>query len=272
MIPPPPSFDGQAQTFDARAGLPEAACREIAAGVAALAQLKSEDLLLEIGAGTGEIGIELCRLGARYLGIDVSTAMLELFERRLSSSPPELRARARLGAADANQPWPVDGASVRAVFGSRSLHLLDAAHVVSETCRVAAKGRSVLLVGRVGRSPESVRARMRSRMRRLLGEHGREGRSGEKNRDSLTSACVARGAVLVPEQSVASWPVRESPARSLAAWSAKPGLSGMALPDREKTGILAELREWALREFGALDTELDSREEYLLGGAVFDEK
>ena len=270
MIPPAPSFDAQASAFDARAGIPETVRAQIARTVVEAGRAGPEDLLLEIGAGTGEIGIELCRLGIHYVGVDISRPMLDEFEKRLGSAGPETRARARLVVRDANLAWPVPDGGARAVFGSRSLHLLDSEHVANQMVRVAACGRAVLLVGRVGRSPDSVRSRMRAFMRHLVEKRGLEGRSGERGRNELASACVQRGATLLPERCVASFGVRESPARSLESWAEKPGLAGMALPEPEKSAILGELREWALQNFGALDTELDSREEYLLGGAAFD--
>ena len=42
----------------------------------------ADDLVLELGAGTGEIGVHLARLPVRYVGLDSSQAMLDVFRAR----------------------------------------------------------------------------------------------------------------------------------------------------------------------------------------------
>jgi hypothetical protein len=39
----------------------------------------ADDLVLELGAGTGEIGVHLVRLPIRHVGPDASPALLDLF-------------------------------------------------------------------------------------------------------------------------------------------------------------------------------------------------
>ncbi|HEX5499752.1 MAG TPA: hypothetical protein VFX03_11010, partial [Thermomicrobiales bacterium] len=61
-------FDEQALLYDARAGLPPAAGAAVARAVLAAADAGPADLVVEIGAGTGEIGADLARLAGRYVG------------------------------------------------------------------------------------------------------------------------------------------------------------------------------------------------------------
>src|SRR5947209_5451722 len=68
----PERFDAQARSFDARAGLPADAARAVARAVLDLAALGPDDLLVELGAGTGQIGRELAE-SVRYVGVDRSS-------------------------------------------------------------------------------------------------------------------------------------------------------------------------------------------------------
>ena len=64
------------------------------------------------------------------------------------------RGGARLVRADANRGWPVEDGSVKAVFASRVVHLLDCDHVRSELERVCVPG-GYFLVGHVSRDNSS---------------------------------------------------------------------------------------------------------------------
>lgn len=56
--------------------------------------------ILEIGCGTGRVAIPLARAGHHVVGVDVSNAMIEQFERKLSKEPAEVQARVRVVAQD----------------------------------------------------------------------------------------------------------------------------------------------------------------------------
>src|SRR5262245_28029664 len=99
----PAPFDVQADTFDQRAGIPAPFCQAIARAVVKLAGARPEDLLVEVGAGTGMLGAWLARAPLRYVGLDVSRGVLIAFHRRLSSHG----SRSLLLQADADQQWPL---------------------------------------------------------------------------------------------------------------------------------------------------------------------
>src|SRR5437763_14663503 len=81
----PERFDAQAPGFDRRAGLPADAARAVARAVLEIAAPGPDDLLVELGAGTGEIGQHLIE-SVRYLGIERSRAMLELLRGKLAGA------------------------------------------------------------------------------------------------------------------------------------------------------------------------------------------
>ncbi len=253
------SFDAQAESFDSRAGLPPSARRIIAHAVFDLVQTKS-NAVVDVGAGTGEIGAEFQRLETRYVGMDASSGMLEQFRARLSPDEGALE----LHLADARSAWPVADASASVVFGSRSLHLLDSRHVAAEAFRVLDPGGSVV-VGRVTRASESPRRQLQRQMRRLLRARGIDGRAGES--DELLDLLESRGAVRTAPEAVAEWTVRSCPRDQLLGWSGKPGLAGQSVPAATKRDVLRELEEWAKEKWGDIGEPLESTEQYSLSVA-----
>jgi hypothetical protein len=255
----PTPFDGQAPQFDRRVGLPESDCRAIAAAVIALAGAGEGDRVLEICAGTGMIGRWFLDHPVRYVGLDRSRGMLEVFRRRPGAG------RAGLVQADGARSWPLPAGSARVIFSSRAMHLLPLAHVVDEVLRVAgAAPTASCLLGWVERDAESVKARMSREMQRLVREQGFTPRTAGSRR--FLAACRERGAAELPRTAVARWPARHSPRQSLDSWRGKLGLGGVVLPPGVQESVLDELEAWARRTFGDLDAESPAEETYVLEG------
>jgi ubiquinone/menaquinone biosynthesis C-methylase UbiE len=253
----PFSFDQQATAFDQRAGLPAPVATRIAKAIVDVAEPADGDVLLELGAGTGQIGSDLAasqRL--RYLGLDISRPMLVTFRSKLGPG-------SALVHADADGGWPVASGTIRAVFLARSLHLLSTERVASEASRVNQGGMRIL-VGGVKREDDSLRARMRDKMRSLLAEHGIQGRGRGSAAKKLFSALEASGAQLLPTVDAAVWDVHERPIDSIRGWTEKSGLAGAEIDSAAKREVLDALRVWAEETFGDLDAEQRSTERYEL--------
>lgn len=251
----PTRFDAQAAEFDRRVGLPEKDCRGIAAAVLSLAGAEAGDRVVEIGAGTGMMGRWFLDHPVRYVGLDLSRGMLEVFRRRAPS--------ASLVQADGARRWPLPDGSVRGVFSSRAIHLLPLDHVVEELFRVVEPG-GALVLGWVEREPESVKARMSREMQRRLRERGFPARSAGSRR--VLQACRERGGMELPKTVVARWPVRHTARQSLDDWRSKEGLGGIVLPPGVQEEVLNELEAWAVEAFGGLDAALETEDAYVLEG------
>ena len=260
------SFDRQAAEYDRRAGLPAQVEPLVVRSIAEAIGTAEYRCLLEIGTGTGQIGYRLQELPLQYVGFDISSAMLQRFRERFS---PEEDVPVLL-QADGNAQWPVADASTDVVFSSRALHWLDPNHVVSEVFRVAAPSGIVLLVGRVFRESDSVRAEMRCQMRQLLREQGIEGRSGEKSRTTIFESCTRPGAERLEPRTVARWTVDYTPSDSIESWQSKPGLAGRDVPDKTKQLVLERLRDWAVTQYGNLQRRFETEESYVLEGVKID--
>lgn len=263
------SFDRQAAGFDRRTGLPAAVARQVAAAVATLAPA-GRGALLELGAGTGQIGEHLARLwggggSRRYLAIDLSAAMLAVFRRRLAAgaeAAAEAGAAAALVRADAGAVWPLVGGSVDLVFLSRAAHLLPGEVLVEETLRVASPRGAFLVVGGVRSEPDSLRAVLRRQMRRLLAEHGGGARDSGEARRRIADALAARGGEVLPVQTAASWPAVHRAGDALADWRSKPGLGGRAVSAELQESVLQRLEEWVRESYGGIDVERQATEHY----------
>ncbi|HKG97243.1 MAG TPA: methyltransferase domain-containing protein [Pyrinomonadaceae bacterium] len=252
-------FDNQATAFEQRAGLPEHYCRDIAASIIEIGQVRRGDLIVEIGPGTGQIAQWLQQTSA-YIGFDLSNGMLRESQRRLSHNA----ANRSLIQADANASWPLTSRSARVMFSSRALHLLNQEHVASEVFRIASEDGASLILGRVKRDRDSVRARMAKEMIERLHQHGFEGRRGERENQKLIESCCRRGAEDLGVTDIAQWRVSTSPRQSVESWRCLSGLGGVKVPAQTRDEILNEMEAWAEKEFGGLDREIESEEKYVL--------
>jgi ubiquinone/menaquinone biosynthesis C-methylase UbiE len=258
----PAAFDAQATTFDQRAGLSEQHCQAIAQAVLRLAEAMSGDLIFEVGAGTGMLGTWLARPPLQYVGLDLSRPMLEAFHRRLACPRP----MSLLLQADGNQRWPLADGAVRVIFSSRALHLLDLAHVVDESLRVAQPDGASLIIGRIQRPPGSIPTLLQQAMQRLLPQQGFSSHAGEQYQHQLLAALTQRGGRVLEPVIAARWTVTRTPWQSIKAWQSKPGLAGLDMPAVVQHAILEELRSWAQAVFGDLHREVTCDEAYVLQG------
>jgi ubiquinone/menaquinone biosynthesis C-methylase UbiE len=254
-------FDKQAAAFDRRAGLPTEASRAIARAI--LETTAKPGAILDLGAGTGEVGCELASLNHHqpYVGIDLSLSMLGVFHHKLRGV---VRTGTTLLRADAARPWPLRAGTISTFFFSRSAHLLEPEHLVTEMLRVARPSGAVLTVGRVHREQDSIRAQMRRRMRQSLSARGMEGKAGEAARKRLLVMVGERGGQGLEPRRVASWSRRERAGASLDSWSRKPGLAGLSLPAAQRREVLSEVEAWAKDRWGSLNTVHESTEHYEL--------
>jgi ubiquinone/menaquinone biosynthesis C-methylase UbiE len=254
-------FDREAAAYDSRAGIPADKRSEIVRSLAKLSGIGAGDVLLELGAGTGQLGACFPALGVHYVGLDASAPMLEVFERRSVGE-----ASIELIQADVDADWPVERASVRAVFSSRAVHLFDLEHVVTETLRVTLRPGATFTLGRVQRDEHAVRSVLRREMRAMLAARGFVPRDGDRGQRRVLEAFRARGAASLGPVTAATWTDRRSATDVLDAWRGKPGLGGCEPPAAAKAAILADLQAWAAARFGSLHAPGATEESYILEG------
>jgi ubiquinone/menaquinone biosynthesis C-methylase UbiE len=256
-------FDGQAKQFDEWAGLDPAMGRAVVRAVLEQTGASADDLILDVGPGTGAIGLYFAAAACRYLGLDRSRHMLEVFRHKLTPCPGHLL----LLVADGDRPWPIGDGSAAGVFASRVVHHLQARHFVQEVFRVCRRG-GCLLLGRVSREADALPTRLQRQKRALLAEHGVRSRAGGQAVRQVIEACAARGATVLEPLSAARWTRTVSPRQVISAWDAKPqfesSAGGAGLTADARTAVVTTLTDWAVREFGGLDRPEQFVEEYTL--------
>lgn len=252
------SFDEQGSgIFDARAGFPDGVAEQIAGAVRSYGT--PEDLLLEIGAGTGLIGQFLARPPYRYLGLDNSQSMLDTFVARLPDG-------AALAYADANRGWPVARGSARVIFGSRVFQLLDPEHLVDEANRVAHPDGAVLIHGKVEREPDSPKAVLRRQLHERLTAYGYRPRPAGRLLRRIIERAVATGGTLLPPLVVTGWRREVRPTDPIDEWRQTYSMGGITPPAEVSAAVLAELTGWVAQAYGDPAAPVSTDERYVLTG------
>jgi len=96
--------------------------------------------VLDLGCGTGENVVLLCKRGARVIGIDISPDLIAIAERRLKAAG----LQAALSTGDAYATGLPD-ASVDAILCIALIHHLDISRVRGEMRRVLKPGGAIIL-------------------------------------------------------------------------------------------------------------------------------
>ena len=259
------NFDKQAPTYDQRVGLPATIAEKIAKAVVGLPKDLAYLNVLEIGAGTGEIGCEIANLVQSYIAIDSSPGMLKQFRIRCEAQqrPVELLV------ADGNLRWAVEPGQVNLVFSSRALHLLNVDHVVKEISRLSQQHPLWLVIGKVQKPERSVPVLMKKTMRKLLKAEGIEGRSGKKHKKRLLEILKETGVKVYSDLKVVSWQKEIAPEQSLNSWRNKSGLAGTDIPEALKKQVLDQVEAWALDHFGDLQLKHPTTFTYTLDAIHF---
>jgi hypothetical protein len=166
--------------------------------------------------------------------------------------------------ADANATWPFADGAAGVIFGSRAVHLLEHEHVAAELFRLASPAGACVILGRVERTPGSVKERMAREMNERLRRRGLKGRRGERRNRKLFESCERLGAEVLEPVPVVTWGSSASPRQSLDSWRSLTGLGGLPVSAETRAEILAELEVWAAEEFGGLDRVSEFEETYVL--------
>ena len=81
------AFDRAAEYYDATRGFPAGHEVPIAALIAQVGKLKNQSRVLEVGIGTGRIGLPLARHSGAYFGIDLAVPMMNKLREKQDDEP-----------------------------------------------------------------------------------------------------------------------------------------------------------------------------------------
>jgi ubiquinone/menaquinone biosynthesis C-methylase UbiE len=247
------AFDSVAATFERHRALPDGAPEAIRAAVLNAVEAASPRLL-DLGAGTGRIGIPFVAAGDNYVGVDLSFGMLSEFKRRAADN-----ARApRLVQADGEHlPFRdamFDAIMLIQVFGG----MRGWRRLLAEARRVL-RGAGVLVLGRTLAPSDGLDARMKQRLALLLGEIGAPVDRTNTRQDAQDwLEQEARGTRLV----AATWTAKHSPRGFIERHGT--GARFAALPAPVKEEAMRRLAAWAATAFGSLDAASTEAHEFEL--------
>lgn len=222
--------------------------------------------MLELGAGTGELGLGIAARVERYVAIEASAEMAKIWRQRFATlEQPESTS---LLQQDADAPWPLGDRSVDLVFVSRAAHWLNPEHLLSEFARVG-RGAAALLLGRVAHAPTHPQLRLRGWMHDELRRLGYAPKDGPRQGSELVGQLVERdpAASWLPERWLLSWPTQVQLETLLERWRRKPVLAGVELPSAARQALLDRVAARAEAALGPLHRSLACEEGYAVQGA-----
>jgi SAM-dependent methyltransferase len=236
------AFDSVAPTFERHRALPDGVPEAIRAAVLEAVDA-SPPRLLDLGAGTGRIGIQFVAAGDDYVGVDLSFGMLSEFKRRAAGC-----ARAsRLAQADGER-LPFVDASFDAVMLIQVFGGMRGWRRLLVEARRVLRGAGVLVLGRAVAPPDGVDARMKQQLSLLLDELGAPGdRTNTRHDAHGWLEQQARGTRLV----AANWTASRTPRGFIERH--RTGARFSALPAPVKDEAMRRLAAWAVAAFGSLD-------------------
>lgn len=102
---------------------------------------------LDLGTGTAQIPIELCRRwgGARVLAVDLAEPMLALAAQNVAAAGADVAGRIALERVDAKRLPYADGRFASVISNSIVHHIPDPAQVLAEAARVTAAGGLLMI-------------------------------------------------------------------------------------------------------------------------------
>lgn len=242
------TFDRAADEYDATRSFPPGIADLVAD--AALEILGRNVKVLEVGIGTGRIAKPLLARGVRVFGLDLSRKMMA---RLIETLPPGI-SRPPLIEADAARLPLADG-QFDAVLSVHVFHLI--AHwrdALAETRRVLKRG-GVFLTGYDWRPPESPGSLIFQKWREIVRAHGlNDAPPGVRDFDDVKAALIEMGAA-VDERAVGEWNSTRALAKHIETIEHRTWSSTWHVPDDFFPKCLAELRAWAVEQWGGLDRE-----------------
>ena len=253
------SFDQAAEIYDKTRPLFNST---IEAGMRSLLEAAGEGArILEVGTGTGRISIPLLERGADLIGCDLSAKML--------SRQREKYPAARLVQLDgAYLPFP--SAHFDAVLTVHVMHLIGPwREALREFKRILRSGGVFLIVSTYEAVGKSVRGEMRNHWRDWLRERGIDTRHpGAQSDEELRSELESLGAHWKEVEAV-RFPHTYNLRAELNRYAARVFSDTWSVPEAIYQQSLSELREWAMRELGDLDREIEETNRFVFDAAYF---
>lgn len=241
-------FDATAEQYDRFRALPDRVPEAIREALWAAVPSGPRVGLLDVGVGTGRLGLAFLAAGDSYLGADSSRAMLDRFAVKAADrSLP----RPRLVQADGRMLPFADSTFGVALLVQVLSGVSEWARLLAETRRVVRPG-GALVLGQTIRPSGGLDDRMRGRLAEILREAGVDARPPGASLEAARGQLAGDSG---PATSfvAARWTAPRSPRDFLERKAF--GSRFVALPHSIRVESLGRLADWAVATFGSLDAE-----------------
>jgi SAM-dependent methyltransferase len=258
----PLSFDRAADFYDQTRGFPPGIADKVAAS--ALEAIPSGSRILEIGVGTGRIGIPLLRRGARLVGLDVSRKMMQRLRENLDPAGPP----APLVEGNAlHLPFPAG--SFGGVIVVHVLHLIpERQQALDEVIRLLQPG-GVFLSGFNWEPEGSAPNLVRAAWQRIVEQYPEARQSAHQRNFHLPVAELEGRGGVHRQWDAAAWPSQYIPAERIGQMEQGMFSSTWRLPDEVRGRSLSELRRWAAGAFGDLHVPIPVQRKFVWQSFTF---
>ncbi|WP_457638187.1 class I SAM-dependent methyltransferase [Oceanithermus sp.] len=228
---------------------PEVSGKIATAIVAPVEERFSDPVFLELGVGTGRVGVPIVARGYRFVGVDVSPSMLEVMRYKIAG----VGRKVKLVEADARE-LPFERGSFHAVIGVHIWHLFDDwQRALLEAFRVLTPG-GFLFEGWDMTAAENEDWRIQEKWREFLGEEGYELKRGRHQQRLAEVRKALEQLGLNPvEEVVAEWVEERTPRQSLEILSERLYSFTWGIPEDIFKSSLEKLWEWARDTYSDLD-------------------
>jgi ubiquinone/menaquinone biosynthesis C-methylase UbiE len=244
------AYDKNARTFDRYRPLPEGVSEAIRTVVLRSCNADLRPRVLDLGAGTGRVGLSFVRAGDNYTGADLSLEMLLEYRRRSCS---EDSTTPNLVLAD-GEYLPFSDAIfdvimlIQVIGGAGGWQAL-----VTESKRLLRDG-GILVIGQSLAPPEGVDNRMKKQLSALLQGLGVKPYHANSSRIDFWFECAA---IFQERVIAAEWERNRTPREFLERQPT--GARFSCLPPAVQGDALQRLSGWAAETFGSLDAVFSER-------------
>jgi ubiquinone/menaquinone biosynthesis C-methylase UbiE len=250
------AYDAAAPSFDRHRALPDGVPEAIRAAILASIGASSRPRLLDLGAGTGRIGLPFVAAGDDYVGADLSLGMLREFARRGAADKGRTP---RLVHADGRR-LPFRDATFDAVMLIRVIGAAQGWRRLVDEARRVLHSPGVLVIGRLTTPPDGLDEQMKQRLASFLDQmkvprYHMKSRGDVQHWLEFNTRSDTR---LV----AAEWDADRTPRAFLNR--RRTGARFSALPEPIREEALRLLSAWATATFGSLDTVFSERHAFEL--------
>lgn len=249
-------FDRAVEYYDQTRAMPPERHKALIDALVRETGMNKDSRVLEIGVGTGRIGMSVAEYVKRLFGIDLSTEMMGVLRRKLAGT----NLRIELARADAGH-LPFAENTFDVAYAVHVYHLVHGWQNAMLDARRVLRPEGYLVVSFHKRDDNSPNARLRKELSALTKVHGVETkRPGSQSEEDILEEIKTWDPdprIVVVEE----WDEPEIPEKMLADLDRQIFSETWAIPREVMDRVMPELRAWANANLGDLTLAVPARSE-----------